>query len=338
MRFAPSMPFRKARASLATACHRIDSSCNWRTSSSGWAMGRGTLSITPLTFRGGSTTIFGCVRRRPLMSLRCSCVNGSTCSICDRIVRNCAMTASGVNFVVSGTGLLMTSPPYVSDQAGGDVTTRRQARGGHRLEVPATRRSFRLMFPGVRTPTSGAKAGGAIQHVRTMKAAKAGGLKIFDFVTKVRISPSGGSVDRQECNRARGLCARTRAAWCIAPRPWRMDTQGVVHCATGLAHGHTGRGALHHGLGAWTHGAWCIAPRPWRMDTRGVVHCTTALAHGHTGRGALLRGRGAWTHGAWCNAPRPWRTDTRDVAVHRGVPSCTAVQRLCAVLALVRCA
>jgi hypothetical protein len=42
-----------------------------------------------------------------------------------------------------------------------DVTTRRQVRGGHRLEVPATRRFFRLMIArGVYTPRVPA-AGGA---------------------------------------------------------------------------------------------------------------------------------------------------------------------------------
>src|ERR1051325_3704630 len=58
-------------------------------------------------------------------------------------------------------------------------------------------------------------------------AAKAGGLKSFDFVTEVRISPPGGSVERQRCNRAYGLCARTRAPCSNAARPWRMDTRGV---------------------------------------------------------------------------------------------------------------
>src|SRR5438270_12335693 len=57
------------------------------------------------------------------------------------------MTASGESLVGTGTVLLMTRTSYASIQAGGDVTTRRQVRGGHRLEVSATRRFFRLMFP-----------------------------------------------------------------------------------------------------------------------------------------------------------------------------------------------
>ena len=43
------------------------------------------------------------VRRRCWTSLRCSFVNGATSSICDRMVRNCAMTASAVR-VMAGRG------------------------------------------------------------------------------------------------------------------------------------------------------------------------------------------------------------------------------------------
>src|ERR1051326_2647257 len=127
------------------------------------------LSSTPMTLIEASMTGLVCIRRRCLTSLRCSLDNGATSSICDRMVRSCAMTASAVSLAGSGfdgprvllTVLLMTSPPYASCQAGGDVTTRRQVRGGHRLEVSATRRFFRLMCArGVYTPQVPA-AGGA---------------------------------------------------------------------------------------------------------------------------------------------------------------------------------
>src|ERR1051325_10700181 len=73
---------------------------------------------------------------------------------------------------------------------------------------------------------------------------------------------------------------------------------------TASQHGHTGRGALRHGLAAWTHGVWCIAPR-------GVVHCATALAHGHTGCGALLHGPCSMDTRGWSNAARPRRPGRR---------------------------
>src|SRR5258708_6020512 len=115
------------------------------------------LSSTPMTLIDASTTGFVCARTRCLTSLRCSADNGATFSICELNVRSCEMTASGVSLAGSGfdvpgvlvTVLLMTYPPHASCQAGGDVTTRRQVRGGHRLEVPATRRHLRLMFPEV---------------------------------------------------------------------------------------------------------------------------------------------------------------------------------------------
>src|SRR6476659_7279373 len=57
----------------------------------------------------------------------------------------------------------MTSSPNAQRavHAGGDVRTRIRVRGGHRLEVSATRRFFRLMFPEVCTHLELPAAGGA---------------------------------------------------------------------------------------------------------------------------------------------------------------------------------
>src|SRR5436305_1777640 len=86
-----------------------------------------------MTLIAASTMVPGWRRRRFLTSARCDIDNGATSSICDCMVRSCAMTASAdrltaLGFVETGVVLLMTYPPYASCQAGGDVTTRRQVR------------------------------------------------------------------------------------------------------------------------------------------------------------------------------------------------------------------
>src|SRR6266852_4353637 len=119
-----------------------------------------------MTLIDASTMLFGWIRRRCLTSLLCSFDNGGASSICDRMVRNCAMTSSGAilagsGFDKTGVVLLMTFLHYASCQAGGDVHDSSTSASGHRLEVSATRRFFRLMFSrGVYTPRMPA-AGGA---------------------------------------------------------------------------------------------------------------------------------------------------------------------------------
>src|SRR5260370_1070981 len=121
-------------------------------------MGCDTLSSTRMTLIDASTTMFGWIRRRCLTSLLCSFDNGATSSICDRMVRNCAMTASGVKlaglgFGVTGVVFLMTFLLMRAVRPEGTSRLVDKVRGGHRLEVPATRRHFRLMFSrGVYTP------------------------------------------------------------------------------------------------------------------------------------------------------------------------------------------
>ena len=66
-----------------------------------------TLSSTPMTLIDASRTGFEWSRTRCLSCLRYSCVNGATPSICDRMVRNCAMTASGERLVEPGSILVM---------------------------------------------------------------------------------------------------------------------------------------------------------------------------------------------------------------------------------------
>jgi len=54
-----------------------------------------------------------------------------------------------------------------------------------------------------------------------------------------------------------------------------MDTRGVVHCYTPLQHGHTGHGALLHGLAAWTHGGGAMLPGLGAPAGEGVTYSPT---------------------------------------------------------------
>src|ERR1043165_5835805 len=64
-----------------------------------------TLSRTPMTLIVASTIGVFCRRRCALSAARCSFESGATSSICDRIVRNCSMTASGVSLLESADGV-----------------------------------------------------------------------------------------------------------------------------------------------------------------------------------------------------------------------------------------
>src|SRR5258706_8567245 len=127
------------------------------------------MSDEPITLIDASTTGAGCLLARRLSWVRCAFESGVTSPICARRVRICSMTASGVSFsgvgegvpgVLLSTGVAMTFSPYASCQAGGCVHDSSTSASGHRLEVAATRRYFRLMFSrGVYTPQEPAAGG-----------------------------------------------------------------------------------------------------------------------------------------------------------------------------------
>ena len=112
------------------------------------------------------------MRDRCLSWSRCVFDNGVTSLICERSVRICSMTASGskltepgfdVSGVIRGVIDRVThdiSLLYASCQAGGRRHDLSTSASGHRLEVSATRRFFRLMITrGMYTPREPAAGG-----------------------------------------------------------------------------------------------------------------------------------------------------------------------------------
>jgi len=164
---------------------------------------------------------------------------------------------------------------------------------GHRLEVAATRRHFRLMSTrGVYTPRVPAAGGDDSTPAPVQDsvlsstpipstAANIENLTIVEVVAKNigRLSRyfKGGSAKTRRCNTA-ATCAHT-----CTPRAQRCDTAGV--------HVRTGRAALRHPRCARARRPRSIATPKVRTCTPPSQHCDTAGAHVHADRAALRHRR-----------------------------------------------
>ena len=189
-------------------------------------------------------------------------------------------------------------------------------RGGHRLEVSATRRFLRLMIRGVRTPRLPA-AGGA-------SSTPALGTNFRILVQDPRTAVSRQTLGSFE-TRIRAGYFRLAATKCqegasffrckgsdVGPATPR---NGPRRSATrGMSHRDTGRVTLRHGLVALRHGVRHAATRPCRTATRGVSRCDTALSHCDTGCVMLRHGLVALRRGVYHAATRACRTATRGVS------------------------
>ena len=177
-------------------------------------------------------------------------------------------------------------------------------RGGHRLEVSATRRFFLLMIRGVRTPRLPA-AGGAsstpalstnfgilVQDLVPPLAAKPSTLSRLGFVPGVFGSPRRDVKGSQSFLAANVLTRgplhreRVRAAlrhWDVAPRRGLVAPRhGACHAATRACRTATrGMSRCDTGDVALRHGGCRAATRGCRAATRGLSHCDT--------RGVTLR-------------------------------------------------
>jgi hypothetical protein len=165
-------------------------------------------------------------------------------------------------------------------------------RGGHRLEVSATRRFFLLMIRGVRTPRLPA-AGGASS---TPALSTNFGILVQDPRTAV----SRQTLDSFE-TRICGGHDRLAATKCQEGASFfsmhGLATRGMSHCDAGLSRRDTGlvalrrrlvalrRGlvALRRWLVALRHGACRAATLACRAATRGVSRRDTRLSHCDTG-------------------------------------------------------
>jgi hypothetical protein len=209
-------------------------------------------------------------------------------------------------------------------EAGGDVTTRRQVRGGHRLEGIGDAPTPPVdVFPGyVHTPSARGRRSQALlphryrssvlfQHAHTADSRQSRRSTIFDSVIqKFRMA---GAINQAPITETSALWALVHRTWDVVPRAWDIAPRGVGRCPTGAGHCTTERGTLPHGRGTLHHGAWDIAPRARDIAPRSVGHCTTERGTLPHGRGTLPHGRGALPHGARDVAPRAWDIASRSV-------------------------
>jgi len=193
-------------------------------------------------------------------------------------------------------------------------------RGGHRLEVPATRRHLRSMLSRGCTHLECPRQEEQAQLPHRHRLVVPSGTPIPPTAAKVSVGSNSDFVrEKLRPSLAVVKCFVSRGA---APSPWRMSPLTVGRCTKAVAHVPTDRGALHRRRGARPHRPWGIAPSPWRTFPPGrgalhhrrgarphrprgiaprpwctspptVGHCTTALAHLPTARGSLHHGLGA---------------------------------------------